>query len=90
MISTYVVDYVEYIDHELVSVSCLPPWQDRESLKDVQAYVVVLLNYRDLLAEQPIQEEELPDDAELVQDSKDAIMIEYILRSDRSPRPRYE
>ena len=78
MISPYVVDRVEHIDPELVSVSCLPPWQDRETLKDVQAYVVALLNYRDLLAEQPIQEEEeLPDDAELVQDSKDAIMIEH-------------
>lgn len=60
------------------------PKQDRETLADINAYVEALLNYHDLLDEQPIQEEELPDDAELLQDSKGAIMSEYRTCGDES------
>lgn len=63
------------------------PKQDRETLEDVQDYVEALLNYRDLLDEQPIDGSELPNDAELVDegpDSKGSILIEYRTCGDES------
>jgi hypothetical protein len=44
------------------------PKQDDETLDDVQAYVEALLNYRELLAEKPIGEENLPEDSEIVEE----------------------
>lgn len=61
------------------------PKQDRETLEDVQDYVEALLNYRGLVDEQPIEEEDLPDDAELVKETpKGSIMSEYRTCGDES------
>lgn len=61
------------------------PKQDRETLEDVCEYVEALITHRDRLDEQPIQEEELPDDSELVDEgSTGSIMIEYRTCGDES------
>lgn len=54
------------------------PKQDDETLEDVQVYVEALLNYRELLAEEPIGEDELPENSEIVDEgSKGTILHEY-------------
>lgn len=61
------------------------PKQDDETLEDVQAYVEALLNYRELLAEEPIGENELPEDSEIVEEgSKGTILHEYRTCGDES------
>lgn len=54
------------------------PKQDRKTLEDIQGYVEALLNYRDFANDQPIEDDDLPDDAELVAETpKGSIMSEY-------------
>jgi hypothetical protein len=61
------------------------PKQDDETLDDVQAYVEALLNYRELLAEKPIGEEDLPEDSEIVEEGpKGTILYEYRTCGDES------
>ena len=68
----------KYLDEGLLK-------QDRETLEDLQDYVEALLNYRGLVDEQPIEKEDLPDDAELVEETpKGSIMSEYRTCGDES------
>lgn len=61
------------------------PKQDRETLEDISMYAESLIEYREQLNEQPIQDEELPEDAELVNEGpKGSIMIEYRTCGDES------
>ncbi len=60
------------------------PKQDYETLNDISKYVEALINYREQLDDQPIQEE-LPADAEIVDEGpKGSIMIEYRTCGDES------
>lgn len=61
------------------------PKQDRETLEDVREYVDALIDYRNQLAEQPIREDELPEDTEVVDEGpKGTIAIEFRTCGDES------
>lgn len=61
------------------------PKQNRETLEDVRAFVDELLEHKEQLDEQPIQEDDLPGDAEILEDGPaGAIAIERRTCGDES------
>lgn len=61
------------------------PKQDEKTLKDAHAYIEALLNYREQLAEEPIREDDLAEDSEIVEDGpKGTILHEYRTCGDES------
>ena len=60
------------------------PKQDRETLEDISEYVEALLTHKAQLAEQPIEADDLPDNAKLVETPKGSNLIEYRTCGDES------
>lgn len=61
------------------------PKQDYETLEEVREYIDSLINHKKLLAEQPIDESEVPENTELVDEGpKGSILHEYRTCGDES------
>jgi hypothetical protein len=62
------------------------PKQDRETLDDIHEYVEALIEHKEQLDDQPITDEDLPDNAETVDDNgpKGAVMREFRTCGDES------
>lgn len=61
------------------------PRQDRETLKDVRAFVDDLLAYKDQLEDQPVGEDDLSSDVEILEESsKGTVYLEHRTCGDES------
>lgn len=63
------------------------PKQDQETLEDIREFVDALLEQKATLADEPINEDELPEDADIVEEGpKGTVYLEYRTCGDESCR----
>lgn len=61
------------------------PKQDHDTLEDIRKYVDALLEYKENLTDEPINENELPEGAEVIEEgAKGTVYNEYCTCSDES------